>query len=71
MSAHKRRSGERKAQGGKNHIIFKIFYSFKKIHFLTIADLKLKIFKQIDSFEKSRLEEFYCILVKYVTSKKI
>ena len=37
---------------------------------MTIADVKLKIFRQIDSFEKSRLEEFYCILVNYVNGKK-
>ena len=37
---------------------------------MTIADLKLKIFRQIDSFEKSRLEEFYGILVNYVNGKK-
>jgi hypothetical protein len=37
---------------------------------MTIADLKLKIFRQIDSFEKNRLEEFYGILVNYVNGKK-
>lgn len=29
---------------------------------MTIAELKLKIFKQIDSLEKSRLEELYGFL---------
>jgi hypothetical protein len=37
---------------------------------MTVADLKLKIFRQIDSFEKGRLEEFYGILVNYVNGKK-
>ena len=37
---------------------------------MTVADLKLKIFRQIDSFEKNRLEEFYGILVNYVNGKK-
>jgi hypothetical protein len=37
---------------------------------MTTADLKLKIFRQIDSLEKSRLEEFYGILVNYINGNK-
>jgi hypothetical protein len=37
---------------------------------MTVSDLKLKIFRQIDSFEKSRLEEFYGLLMNYVNGKK-
>jgi hypothetical protein len=37
---------------------------------MTVSDLKLKIFKQIDSLEKSRLEEFYGLLMNYVNGKK-
>ena len=37
---------------------------------MTVSDLKLKIFRQIDSLEKSRLEEFYGLLMNYVNGKK-
>jgi hypothetical protein len=37
---------------------------------MTDSDLKLKIFRQIDSLEKSRLEEFYGLLLNYVNGKK-
>jgi hypothetical protein len=37
---------------------------------MTVSDLKLKIFRQIDSLEKSRLEEFYGLLMNYINSKK-
>jgi hypothetical protein len=37
---------------------------------MTVSDLKLKIFRQIDSLEKSRLEEFYGLLLNYVNGKK-
>jgi len=36
---------------------------------MTISDLKLKIFRQIDSLEKSRLEEFYGLMMNYLNSK--
>ena len=35
---------------------------------MTIADLKLKIFRQVDSLEGNRLEEFYGILLNYLNS---
>jgi hypothetical protein len=37
---------------------------------MTVSDLKLKIFRQIDSLEKNRLEEFYGFLMNYLNSKK-
>ena len=37
---------------------------------MTVSDLKLKIFRQIDSLEKNRLEEFYGLLMNYMNSKK-
>ena len=37
---------------------------------MTVSDLKLKIFRQIDSLEKNRLEEFYGLLLNYINSKK-
>jgi hypothetical protein len=37
---------------------------------MTTSDLKLKIFRQIDSLEKKRLEELYGVLVNFVNSKK-
>ena len=37
---------------------------------MSISDLKLKIFRQIDSLEKSRLEEFYELLLNYINGKK-
>jgi hypothetical protein len=37
---------------------------------MTISDLKLKIFRQIDSLEKNKLEEFYGLLVNYINGKK-
>lgn len=37
---------------------------------MTTADLKLKIFRQIDSLEKSRLEDLYGILINYIHGQK-
>jgi hypothetical protein len=37
---------------------------------MTVSDLKLKIFRQIDSLEKNRLEEFYGLMMNYLNSKK-
>lgn len=34
------------------------------------SELKLKIFRHIDSLEKSKLEEFYGILKNYINKKK-
>jgi len=37
---------------------------------MTVSDLKLKIFRQIDSLEKNRLEEFYGLLLNYINGNK-
>ena len=37
---------------------------------MTVSDLKIKIFRQIDSLEKNRLEEFYGLLLNYINGKK-
>ena len=37
---------------------------------MTVSDLKLKIFRQIDSLEKNRLEELYGILINYLNGQK-
>jgi len=37
---------------------------------MTVSDLKLRIFREIDSLEKSKLEEFYGILINYVNGQK-
>ncbi len=37
---------------------------------MTVSDLKLKIFRQIDSLEKNRLEELYGVMMNYLNSKK-
>jgi hypothetical protein len=43
---------------------------FEKTNPMTTSDLKLKIFRQIDSLEKNRLEEFYGVLVNFINEKK-
>jgi hypothetical protein len=37
---------------------------------MTVAELKLKIFRQIDSLEKSRLEEFYGVFQNFINGQK-
>ena len=37
---------------------------------MTVSDLKLKIFRQIDSLEKNRLEELYGLLLNHINGKK-
>jgi len=37
---------------------------------MTVAELKLNIFRQIDSLEKNRLEEFYGILMNFINAGK-
>ena len=37
---------------------------------MTLSDLKLRIFREIDSLEKNRLEEFYGLLTNYINGKK-
>jgi hypothetical protein len=37
---------------------------------MTVSDLKLRIFRQIDSLEKNRLEEFYGLMMNYINGQK-
>jgi hypothetical protein len=37
---------------------------------MTVSDLKLRIFRQIDSLEKNKLEEFYGVLLNYINGQK-
>jgi len=37
---------------------------------MTVSDLKLRIFREIDSLEKSKLEEFYGLLRNFINGQK-
>jgi hypothetical protein len=37
---------------------------------MTVSDLKLRIFREIDSLEKNKLEEFYGLLMNFINGKK-
>ena len=37
---------------------------------MTVSDLKLRIFREIDSLEKNKLEEFYGLLMNYINGEK-
>lgn len=37
---------------------------------MNTSDLKLKIFREIDSLEKSKLEDFYGVLVNFLNGQK-
>lgn len=37
---------------------------------MTISELKLKIFRQVDSLEKNRLEEIYGVIINYINGHK-
>ena len=37
---------------------------------MTVSDLKLKIFREIDSLEKNRLEELYGVLINYINGQR-
>jgi predicted xylose isomerase-like sugar epimerase len=47
-----------------------IFFNFGKTQVMTVSDLKLKIFRQIDALEKNRLEESYGVLLNYINGQK-
>jgi hypothetical protein len=48
----------------------KLSLSLGKLRDMTVSDLKIRIFRQIDSLEKSKLEEFYGILLNYINGQK-
>lgn len=37
---------------------------------MTIADLKLSIFRQVDALDKHKLEAFYGVLINFVNEQK-
>ena len=37
---------------------------------MTVSDLKLRLFRQIDALEKSKLEEIYGVLINYLNGQK-
>lgn len=37
---------------------------------MTVSDLKLKLFRQIDALDKSKLEEIYGVLINYINGQK-
>jgi hypothetical protein len=37
---------------------------------MTTSDIKLRLFRQIDSLEKSKLEELYGVVVNFINSQK-
>lgn len=37
---------------------------------MSIADLKIKIFRQVDSLDSNKLEEFYGIMLNFLNSKE-
>ena len=37
---------------------------------MTVADLKLKIFREVDSLEKSRLEKLYGVIINFLNGQK-
>lgn len=46
------------------------FCIFEKSQIMTVSDLKLKIFRQIDSLERNRLEELYGVLLNFLNEKR-
>ena len=52
----------------QNLILFLV--SLKKYETMTVSDLKLKLFRQIDALEKSKLEEIYGVLINYINGQK-
>jgi hypothetical protein len=37
---------------------------------MTVSDLKLKLFRQIDALNKSKLEEVYGVLINFINGQK-
>jgi len=37
---------------------------------MTVSDLKLRLFRQIDALEKNKIEEFYGVLLNYINGQK-
>jgi hypothetical protein len=37
---------------------------------MTVSDLKLRLFRQIDTLDKSKLEEIYGVLINFINGQK-
>lgn len=37
---------------------------------MSVSDLKLRLFREIDALEKNHLEEIYGVLINYINGKK-
>lgn len=37
---------------------------------MTVSDLKLRLFREIDALEKNHLEEIYGVLINYINGQK-
>jgi len=37
---------------------------------MNVAELKIKIFRQVDSFDSKKLTDFYGIMLNYINSKR-
>jgi hypothetical protein len=48
----------------------KFSLSLRKNYTMTVSDLKLKLFRQIDTLEKGKLEEIYGVLINYINGQK-
>ena len=44
--------------------------SLRKYFIMTVSELKLRLFRQIDSLEKSKLEEVYGVLTNYINGNR-
>ena len=42
----------------------------RKYQSMTVSELKLKLFRQIDALEKCKLEEIYGVLINYINGQK-
>ena len=43
---------------------------YKNVIEMNIAELKIKIFRQVDSFDSNKLEDFYGVMLNYINSKR-
>jgi hypothetical protein len=50
--------------------VINFLLSLRKYYTMTVSDLKLRLFRQIDTLEKSKLEEIYGVLINYINGQK-
>ena len=51
-------------------IYFNFLLSLRKYYAMTVSDLKLRLFRQIDTLDKSKLEEIYGVLINFINGQK-